>query len=261
VAVVLKTHQHPVRLIDHTPIYPDDANPCATQTAPRLGEVATVRVAPWLGTPGIFLVDQDRCRDWPAGSTVPAIDTDDIHSGVLQSPRRCAICTHPDATPPAAILAHLDRELPRMCTRGRATIPWMPPEPFHRLDLTVPSLLVPRISRTVRPIRVPAGILPVNHNLTIVRAGTLSLEELESVLASEATQTGPRGLKTATTRSRRACCAHYPCRVRSAHRCALSTVFATPGGLCECLHCACASRLVLFGSARAVACRSVRSSV
>lgn len=32
------------------------------------------------------------------------------------------------------------------------------------------------------PVRVPPGVLPVNHNLSIVRAGRLSIDELEALL-------------------------------------------------------------------------------
>ncbi len=62
----------------------------------------------------------------------------------------------------------------------------MPPEPFHRFDLSQPSLLVPRIAKTLKPVRVPAGILPVNHNLSIVRAGSMTLDDIEVLLNSTA---------------------------------------------------------------------------
>lgn len=44
--------------------------------------------------------------------------------------------------------------------------------------------MVPRIAKTLRPIRVPAGVLPINHNLTIVGRGGSTLDEIEAVLLS-----------------------------------------------------------------------------
>lgn len=185
VAVFLKAHTEAVQPIGRAPIYPGEC-PCRAPVQEVLGDIAAVRLAPWLGTPGIFLVDAAVSSTWPAGTTVPAVDTDDISAGVLMPPRRRAILTRPEAAPVPEVLAHLDRELPRMCARGRSAIRWMPPEPFHRFDLSQPSLLVPRIAKTLKPVRVPADILPVNHNLSIVRAGSMTLDDIEALLTSDA---------------------------------------------------------------------------
>lgn len=150
-----------------------------------LGEVADVRLSPWLGTPGIFLVDATVAARLPAEVLVPAVDTDDIRGGVLREPTRRAIRTSPDVEPPQAVLDHLRREMPRMCPRGlRPHRPWLPPEPFHDFDLTQPSLLVPRISKSLRPVAVPAGVLAVNHNISIVRAREHTLHEIATWLSS-----------------------------------------------------------------------------
>lgn len=185
VAVVLKAHTDAVQPIGRAPIYPGEC-PSRAPVQEVLGNVAEVRLAPWLGTPGIFLVDAAVSSTWPGGTTVPAVDTDDISAGVLRPPRRRAILTRPEEPPVPDVLAHLDRELPRMCARGRSAIRWMPPEPFHRFDLSQPSLLVPRIAKTLKPVRVPAGILPVNHNLSIVRAGSMTLDDIEALLNGDA---------------------------------------------------------------------------
>lgn len=72
----------------------------------------------------------------------------------------------------------------RMAKRGLRKTPWMPPESWHKRDLSLPVLLVPRIARTLRPVRVAPGTLPINHNLSIVAADRLSLDEIEAVLCS-----------------------------------------------------------------------------
>lgn len=183
VAVVLKANGDGVHPITRAPIYPGECRIACSAPSRTLGDIAEVRLAPWLGTPGIFLVDADVTTSWPVDAVVPAIDTDDIKDGVLQTPRRRAIVSSPEVVPSSEVLAHLNRELPRMCARGRSAIQWMPPESFHRFDLSMPSLLVPRITKTLRPVLIPAGILPVNHNISIVRAGSHSLEEILAALS------------------------------------------------------------------------------
>lgn len=187
VSIVLKPTAVGTMPITRKPIYPGETPYVGPSATLNLGEVAQVRLAPWLGTPGIFLIDAATAAGLPSSHLVPAIDTDDISNGVLRSPARRAICTRPGEVPPSSVLAHIERELPRMCARGRRrTQHWLPPEPFHEFDLGEPSLLVPRIAKTLRPVRIPAGVLPVNHNLSIVRSGSMSLDEIEALLQSDA---------------------------------------------------------------------------
>jgi len=150
-----------------------------------LGEIAKVTLAPWLGTNGIFVVDEATAAGLPAKHLVPAIDTDDIRDGQLQTPTRYAIRTTPDCLPPPAIMAHLEANLHRMAKRGLRKTPWLPPESWHKRNLNEPILLVPRIARSLRPVRVPAGILPVNHNLSIVAGDRVTLDEIEELLSSK----------------------------------------------------------------------------
>lgn len=170
--------------ITQDPIYPGEGSRAPKTPGPSLGDVARVRIAPWLGTPGIFLVDAATAASLPADALVPAVDTDDIRGGVLTEPTRRAILTRPDIPPSQVVLDHLARTMHRMCARGRRTSPWLPPEPFHNFDLTEASLLVPRISKSLRPVMVPPGLLPVNHNISIVRAGDCTLEEIALRLSS-----------------------------------------------------------------------------
>lgn len=170
--------------ITSAPIFPGGiALPARSTTT--LGEVAEVRLAPWLGTPGIFLVDAIVAARLPAEVLVPAVDTDDIRGGILREPTRRALLTRPDVEPPPQVMDHLRREMPRMCARGlRPNKPWLPPETFHEFDLTRPSLLVPRIAKSLRPVAVPAGVLAVNHNISIVRSREHTLDDLAAWLSS-----------------------------------------------------------------------------
>lgn len=171
--------------ITRAPIYPGGAVLSPPVSGLTLGDVANVRIGPWLGTPGIFLVDAGIAARLPETALVPAVDTDDIRGGLLREPTRRAILTTPDARPEQAVLDHLEREMPRMCARGkRPQSPWLPPEPFHKFDLSQPSLLVPRIAKSLRPVLVPAGVLAVNHNISIVRSREWSLEKIAGRLAS-----------------------------------------------------------------------------
>jgi Eco57I restriction-modification methylase len=131
-----------------------------------LREIADIRLAPWLGPDGIFLVDAS--TRLPREHLVPAVEPEDIDGNVIRPPRRWALVTT-DAEPPAAILAHLDATLHRMPGRGRRTIRWLPPETFTgRLPLDHDAVLVPRIAKRLKAVLLPAGRLPVNHQLVVV---------------------------------------------------------------------------------------------
>ena len=184
VAVVLRPPSANSIPLSAAPVFPDRLVHPSQHKGPTLGDIASVTLAPWLGTNGIFVVDHTTAAALPADHLVPAIDTDDIRDGHLQTPTRFAIRTHPDAPPPPAILSHLEANMHRMAKRGLRKTPWLPPESWHKRKLDEPILLVPRIARTLRPVRVPIGILPINHNLSIVAAGRMTLDEIEAVLCS-----------------------------------------------------------------------------
>jgi hypothetical protein len=183
VAVVLTSSDRARVPIGRDPIFPGEVPYVSPSFTLTLGQVATVRLAPWLGTPGVFLIDEACAMQLPREHLVRAIDTDDIRDGhLIDAPRRRAILTRPDQCPHPKVMAHLAREMPRMCARGRRRSPWLPPESFHDFDLSSESLLVPRIARTLRPVRVPSGVLPVNHNLSITCSGNLTLDDISAVL-------------------------------------------------------------------------------
>ena len=128
---------------------------------------AQVRLAPWLGPDGIFVVKST--DGLPPESLVPVVDTQVIAgSGGALPTRRWAIVTDVPE-PDARILAHLQATLDRMPNRGRRRTRWLPPETFSgRLPLTTDAVWIPRIARRLRPIRLPAGHLPINHDLIVV---------------------------------------------------------------------------------------------
>jgi hypothetical protein len=133
-----------------------------------LGEIANIRLAPWLGPDGIFMVSDP--AGFPAERMIPCVEPEDLdkETGELRTIRRWAIRTGREE-PEAAVLEHLDRELHRMPPRGRQKVRWLPPEPFDsKLPLDVDAVLVPRIATTLRAIPLPAGTMPVNHNLVVV---------------------------------------------------------------------------------------------
>lgn len=183
VAVVLRPPSSTTIPLSVKPVFPDRLVQ-QEQSGPTLGDIAQVTLAPWLGTYGIFVVDHATAAGLPADHLVPAIDTDDIRDGRLQKATRYAIRTRPDTPPPAAILEHLAANMHRMAKRGRRKIAWLPPERFDQLSLDQPILLVPRIARTLRPVRVPSNHVPINHNLSIVAADQATLDEIEALLCS-----------------------------------------------------------------------------
>ena len=182
---------HPVSLI-LTPGEagrPLDASPFRLASLPEvdgtpLREIADIRLAPWLGPDGIFLVPAG--TRLPPEHLLPAVEPEDIHGDVIGPPRRWALVTT-EAEPPAAILAHLDAALARMPGRGRRTCRWLPPETFTgRLPLDRDAVLVPRIAKRLKAVLLPAGRLPVNHQLVVVSG--LPAAAILSMLADPAVQ-------------------------------------------------------------------------
>lgn len=190
VSVVLKPLGPGVTSIGRAPIFPGERpSVAAPPVAGTLGDIAQVRLAPWLGTPGVFVVDSDTANRLPWEHLIPVVDSSSVSAGRMVASRRFAIRTYPGELPPEAIRRHLLATMPSMCARGqRAGKDWLPPEQFAALDLTQPSLLVPRIARSLRPISIPPGVLPINHNITIVSAGAWSLAAIARLLASAEAQ-------------------------------------------------------------------------
>ncbi len=171
------------------PLSPDGAGEEA-HDGPTLADVAEVRLAPWLGPKGVFLMPAGAAAGLVGADLVPAIDTDDIEPGtdVLRAPSRVALRTRRDAEPGGTVREHLLAARDRLPARARAGKWWMPPEAIT-LPLDRPCLMVPRIGRRLRAVRVPAGVLPVNHNLCVSSVpGGPSLDEIERALTCEASQ-------------------------------------------------------------------------
>lgn len=185
VAVVLREAEFCGQALTSAPIYPE-ADELSYEGYATLNSVANVRLAPWLGKHGLFVVDQATASaaGIPQDMLVPAIDTDNIKGGVYSAPTKFAIRTQRNVEPPAAVTAHLEANMHLLArTKVRKTQRWLPPESFEKLDLGQPSLLIPRIANSLRPVRVPAGVLPLDHGISIVTAGTMTLDELEEALS------------------------------------------------------------------------------
>jgi len=130
-------------------------------------QLADIRLAPWLGPDGIFLIDDPDML--PGAVTVPCImpkgidpETDEI----LET-TRWAIVTG-DEAPAANVTAHLEANMGRMPERGVRPVAWHPPERFDRhLPLKEEAVLIPRIAKRLRPVTIPGGHLPINHSLVV----------------------------------------------------------------------------------------------
>lgn len=191
---------HPVEIILHparsapvpitrAPISPDgyDLTP---STGPTLGDVAQVRVTPWLGPAGIFVINRQVAETLVGADLVPAVDTDDInpHTDELGTPKRFAILTSRLTEPTGAVRDHLLATCSRMPERGRQGPYWTPPEQVYA-GLDRPSLLIPRIARRLRVIDLPPHILGINHNLSVIESsGDFSLSEIKAILLSSESQ-------------------------------------------------------------------------
>lgn len=175
--------------ITKAPIYPG-IDPAKYAAYPTLDSIAHIRIAPWLDAPQIWAITEEQVRasGIPRQFLVPAVDTDDFREGVLGIPRRFAIRTIPNERPCDPIVEHLRSQMHRMSKRGLRILKsgkWAPPERFHNFDLSQPSLLVPRIAKAPKAVHLPAGVLPLNHNISVVSSGPASLKLVERALQSE----------------------------------------------------------------------------
>lgn len=167
VAVVLSNREEAgLQPLTAEPIYPG-SDPDRYRGLQVLGARAKVRLAPWLGTDGVFLVDAEVAATLPQDHLVPVLAPQDLAGGQLRPVNRWAVRTYPGQPPAGAVRFHLERNHQKMSVRGRQAGPWSPPESFHAWDLSRPMLVVPRILSKVEPVWVPPGRLPISHQLAI----------------------------------------------------------------------------------------------
>lgn len=133
-----------------------------------LRDIAEIKLAPWLGPHGIFTVDDPALL--AGAELVPVVEPEDVGADdTLGAPSKWAIVTRAGRIPPTSVTDHLRREMGRMPVRGLRGLTWLPPETFaDRLPLAVDAVLVPRIAKRLRAIPLPAGVMPLNHNLVVV---------------------------------------------------------------------------------------------
>jgi hypothetical protein len=189
VEIVLRPAHIAQRPITSKPISPDDGTATAPEGA-MLGDIAEVRLAPWLGPKGIFVIDAAEVGRFKGVTLLPAVDTDDVNSDkdTLRPPSRYAIRTSAADEPDGVLRDHLLALRNKMPKRSSTRPYWLPPESIT-LPLNQPALMVPRIARRLRAIPLPAGILPINHNLSVISTKDgLSLSDLKALLESEHSQ-------------------------------------------------------------------------
>jgi hypothetical protein len=138
--------------------FPLDPVPAVDGTPLR--ELAEIRLAPWLGPDGIFLVDAATAAGLPRSHLAPAVEPGDIDGEEIRAPRRWALVTHRSAEPPAAIRDHLERNIGRMPPRGRSNPWWLPPEPFRRTAAARPRRRARAADRRAPEGRPPPGRPP-----------------------------------------------------------------------------------------------------
>jgi len=174
--------------LTQAPISPDDPHAKHERAECTLADIASVRLAPWLGPRGIFNIDEAIAASLPREALVPIVENDDVRADdTLGAPRRYAIRTYKDQRPADAIVSHLEAALPRMPQRGKRKTWWMPPETIT-LDISRPGVLIPRIAKRLRAIPIPAGVLPVDHNLHITTSDTLSQSDLINLVTCDEAQ-------------------------------------------------------------------------
>lgn len=170
------------------PVSPDGYDRPAW-TGPTLESIATVRIAPWLGAKGIFVLPNNRADEFEGIATLPVIDSDnlDVESRTLRAPTHFVLVTDRKEQPTGIVRDHIMSQfdnLPKRCRDGRW---WHPPEAIT-IQLDRPALVIPRIGKRLTPIRVPAGVLPCDHSIYLaVDKDGLGLDRIEEILLSDET--------------------------------------------------------------------------
>jgi tRNA1(Val) A37 N6-methylase TrmN6 len=168
------------------PVYPGvDETPY--EGLPTLSDLAVVKIGPWLGSDGIFLIsgEQAAASKIPPEALVRAVDIDDIEGDGIGPPKRFAIRTRPDTRPCDAIMKHLDSTMHLMAEGGMRGAYWSPPETWHNRDLSQPTLMVPRIAKSPKAIWLPPNNLAVNHNVSIISGDLDLLTRIERALRGD----------------------------------------------------------------------------
>lgn len=150
-------------------------------TGRTLQDICSVTVGPWLGPFGMFVVDEATAKLLPSSYLIPCVDTDDLDyaNGSIKRPTKFAIVTERESRPVEAIAAHLLSNLGKMPKRGIRNDGrfWIPPEKIPG-GLDQARLIIPRITRELKTVEVPPGVLPINHNLSVC---TLNGNDLATV--------------------------------------------------------------------------------
>ncbi|GHE74912.1 hypothetical protein GCM10019059_37990 [Camelimonas fluminis] len=189
VAVVLSPRQPGHIHLTERPMSPDGT--LDTWEGPRLEDVATLRLAPWLGPAGIFTIPSKYAHTLPHADLLPCVDSSNIEPEVdeLRPPSWHAIRTTRHSEPEGAVADYIRAGLHKMPARGRSKHWWTPPEPIN-LDLSRDAIIIPRIARRVRCINLPAGVLPLDHNIHVATCKDgFSLDAIRAALQRQETQT------------------------------------------------------------------------
>lgn len=186
VELVLLPKGRTSRAITRDPICPDP-DPVADTTGRTLGDIAQVRITPWLGPVGCFVLPNAVADRYPAGDWVRVVDTDDIdpHTDELREPKRKALRSVRSQEPTGELADHLKAANAKLPPRAQRGPYWLPPESLTA-DRAEVTLLVPRIARRLRCIDLPPGVQGINHNLSVIQTGTADLETIRAVLHSPA---------------------------------------------------------------------------
>ncbi|HZC23747.1 MAG TPA: N-6 DNA methylase [Candidatus Binatia bacterium] len=190
VEVVLRNRAVAQRSLSREPVCPDDDVP-TSETGRTLQDVCTVTVGPWLGPFGLFVVDETTARSLPSRYLIPAVDTDDLDyaKGGIKRPTKFAIVTERESCPVESIAEHLRRNLSRMPKRGLRSDGryWIPPEKISE-HLDQHRLIIPRITRELKTVVVPPGVLPINHNLSVCATNGHDLAAVREMITCERSQ-------------------------------------------------------------------------
>lgn len=158
--------------------------------AVTLSDIADVRMAPWMGPDGVFVLPAAEAAALGSGAWVPVVDAKDLDPTKtrLQPLGRVGLRSNAKVEPSGALATHLREGVEKIPAGARRAAYWVPPESLPVTGGDVPRLMLPRIAPSIRCIELPAGVEAINHNIVVSARPGYSLERLREILSSPDSQ-------------------------------------------------------------------------
>lgn len=201
IEVVMRPKAYSLRPLSQDPISIDLP---LSEHSRTLGDIAEVRLGPWLSKPGTFAIqaavaERLVSKGLHGARLIPVVvgkerDVDWENNCIFQPCEFYALLTDPEVTPTGAVAEHLLSTAWMHSERAKRPQWWLPPEMPRLEDIQREKLIIPGIANKLRSARVPAGTLVIDHHVMVFPKSGYTLQDIEEALEQPATQNAWRSL-------------------------------------------------------------------